>query len=108
MAPTVREMIASHTLAHEIITRHDTNDSILDDNEMDLLRQWCSHPENAETILEARGMQNATGAHPGALANETHGSLAGYCIATYGTERSALTEEEFMMLQSYYREHAHP
>lgn len=104
MAPTVRDMIATHTLASEIINRHDTEDSILDDSEMSLLRQWCLSPGNAKIILEERGMLDATGTQPGAVANETKGSLAGYCIATYGSDRSALTEDEFGILQSYFRQ----
>jgi len=96
-------MIASHTLASEIITRHDTDDSILDHSEMNLLRRWCLDPEYARDILEERGMQDATDTAPGALANEAHGSLAGYCIATYGTEHSALTADEFRRLQLYFK-----
>lgn len=96
--------MTTHTLASEIINRHDTDDSILDDGEMNLLRQWCLDPGNARNILEEHGMLDATGAQPGARANETKGSLAGYCIATHGTERSALTEDEFMLLQSYFKE----
>ncbi|GAB7345281.1 hypothetical protein MBLNU457_3644t1 [Dothideomycetes sp. NU457] len=104
MAPSVRDMVSSHTLATEIINRHDTDDSILDDGEMNLLRQWCLNPENAKNILEERGMLDATGTQPGTLANESRGSLAGYCIATHGTERSVLTEDEFMLLQSYFKQ----
>jgi len=105
--PSVATMIKSHTLAAEIIDRagaHDDNSSILDPSELLLLRRFCADPSPStkDAILRERDMVDEPGDRPGTRANRKYGSLAGYAVATYGTENSALEEREVEMLRRWF------
>ena len=104
--PSVREMISSHTLANNIISRHANpprDGSVLDYSELRLLRRFCENPSSKNTILEDEGMLDEPGMEAGTMAQRTRGSLAGYCIATYGVKgKEALTEGEVESLRAWF------
>lgn len=93
--PSVREMVATHTLAKEIIARHNDPCPIFDDQEILRVRRFVQDPSKAPEFLrqideELKGSENEGG------------SLARHIIATYGTERSALTEDEVQELKTWF------
>jgi hypothetical protein len=96
------EMIRSHTLAAEIITRHNDDCPILDHNELTLLRRFCADPSVKEAILRDRDMLDGPADLPGKTAQSKHGSLVGFAIARHSTETPALEDREIEMLRKWF------
>jgi hypothetical protein len=99
--PSTKEMIATHTLAKEIIARHNDPCPVFDYSEILRLRRFVQDPSHAGSLLKEFGLQDAEGDKPGTAA-QTKGSLAGYITATYGTDKSALTEDEVNILKEWF------
>jgi hypothetical protein len=78
---------SSHTLAAEIIARHNDACPILDSSELELLHRFC-----ADLLRKRQCCVTAK-------AQSAHGSLAGFAIARHGTETPALEEREIKMLR---------
>jgi hypothetical protein len=99
--PSTKEMIATHTLAKEIIARHNDPCPVFDDSEILKLRRFVQDPSQAGNLLQEFGLQDAEGNEVGTAAR-TKGSLAGYIVATYGTDLSVLTEDEVSALKEWF------
>ena len=54
--PTVATMVRTHTLAAEIIARHNDPCSVLDNSELRLLRRFVADPSTKDEILHDRGI----------------------------------------------------
>ncbi|KAJ0161874.1 hypothetical protein CTA2_5457 [Colletotrichum tanaceti] len=80
-------MIASHTLAREIIDRSNDPCPILDSDELALLSQFVAEPSRGGALLEARDLT---------------GSLVAHVIILHGTEKAVLTEEEIKTLKEWF------
>jgi hypothetical protein len=93
---------SSHTLAAEIIARHNDACPIFDSRELELLRRFCADPSAKEAVLRDRDMLDEPGDWPGKKAQSVHGSLAGFAIAKHGTETPALEEREIEMLRKWF------
>lgn len=80
--PPVREMLATHTLAREIINRHDDPCPILDGSELELLKDYVmdTSPVHAQNLLQQRQMTDDKGGQLGGGAMDKQ-SLVGYLIA---------------------------
>ncbi|WYZ40219.1 hypothetical protein EsH8_IV_000560 [Colletotrichum jinshuiense] len=91
--PSPRQMIDTHTLAREIISRNNDPCPILDADELALLSQFVADPSQARALLEARG-----------LADEPTkaGSLVAYVVSLHGTDKAALTDEEIKVLREWF------
>ena len=83
--PSVHEMITTHTLASNIMSRHSDPCPILSPSELHLLRRFVTDPTAHHQILHDCGMLDPppTGEHP------RHGSLIGYVIAKHGEAAAA-------------------
>ncbi|KAF2127105.1 hypothetical protein P153DRAFT_398475 [Dothidotthia symphoricarpi CBS 119687] len=94
--PSVPDMIASHSLAENIIKYHNhpESDCILDEDELALLRRFVEHPENRDSILKDEGV--ATGIGEG-----SHGSLVQHIVSKHGNG-NVLTESEIEMLRVWF------
>ncbi|KAK0715357.1 hypothetical protein B0H67DRAFT_487426 [Lasiosphaeris hirsuta] len=99
--PSVRSMTSTHTLAREVIARHDDECPIFDDESILDLRRFAQYPAQARDILRERGMLDSEGEELGAGA-KAHGSLTGLIFATWGTEASVLTEGELADLRAWF------
>ncbi len=99
--PSVREMVASHTLAKEIIARHNDPCPVFDDSSILELRQFVDDPSRAQELLRGMAVLDPPGVEPGETAS-SKGSLTGFIMATYGTDKSALTDEEILMLKEWF------
>ena len=100
--PMPGEMIRSHTLAAEIIARHNDPCPILDSSELTLLRRFCADPSAKEAVLRDRDMLDEPSDWPGKRAQSKYGSLAGFTIARHGTQTPALEEREIEMLRKWF------
>ncbi|KAK6080531.1 hypothetical protein SCUP234_05077 [Seiridium cupressi] len=99
--PSPKEMIANHTLAKEIIDRHNDPCPIFDDPSILLLREFVQDPPNARTILAKRDLLDGEAEKPGTKANSA-GNLAAYLIAKHGSGEDALIEEEIKNLEDWF------
>ncbi|KAH8889188.1 hypothetical protein GQ53DRAFT_221033 [Thozetella sp. PMI_491] len=99
--PSAREMISTHTLAQEVIARHNDPCPVFDDDEITRLRRFVQEPTQARDLLREFDMLDTEGDSPGTAAS-SKGSLAGYIIASYGTEKSALSEGEVRTLKEWF------
>ena len=99
--PSAREMIDTHTLAKEVIARHNEACPIFDDYCILELRRFVQDPDSAQDFLRERDMIDEDGAKLGSAAS-AKGSLTGFIMATYGTDESALTEEEVLELREWF------
>lgn len=88
--PSVKEMLANHTLAKEIIARHNDPCPILDDNELELLEQFTAKPTEAPVLLAN---------HPQA---KRSGSLVAYVLSKHETDSVALTDDEITKLREWF------
>jgi len=94
-------MLRSHTLAYNLILRpHE----IFDDESQGfkILRKFCLDPSKKDDVLKEYGMLDEPGEEPGTRAQAARGSLAGYCVATYGTEKSAFDVQEMELLRMWF------
>ena len=92
----------SHTLAAEIIARHNGACPILDFSKLELLRRFCADPSAKEVVLRDRDMLDETGGWPRKKAQSAHSSLASFAVARHGTETPALEERKIEMLRKWY------
>lgn len=103
--PPVSEMLATHTLAHRVITQHNTPLEIFDARSLALLREWvCNNtPENRHALLRERDMLDMPGEDLGTRANKK-GDLAGYVLARYGSpnDKGTLTAQEVEQLKEWF------
>lgn len=105
--PTVKEMIESHTLAHEIITRHNDLCPVLDPSELRILRQFILDPISHDKILRDHDMMDTPGDTTIGNAAQKKGSLAGFIVAHHSASSGsgvepALTEEEMERLKVWF------
>jgi len=94
-------MLRSHTLAYNLILRpHE----IFDDESQgfEILRKFCLDPMKKDDVLREYGMFDEPGEKLGTRAQVARGSLAGYCVATYGTEKSAFDVQEMELLRMWF------
>lgn len=90
--PSVGQMLKNHTLAHEIITRHDgpQHESVLDDSELRLLQRFCADPSSKDEILD------------GYVAGSQPQSLVKFVVHKHGSEQPALEESEIVELRDWF------
>lgn len=111
--PSVAEMIRNHTLAHNIMTRHDTmppEERILGADDMAILRRFvCADDLSAERthIIHEHDLQDEEGVRPGERAANVKGTLAGFCVVRHGmagegTAGPALTDGEIGDLKGWF------
>jgi len=95
--PTVEEMIATHSLADNIIKYHNNpdSDSILDRDELATLLRFVNHPEDSDQILKDSGVTE--------LADGTkyHRSLVNYVVLKH-KDAPVLTEDEIEKLKTWF------
>lgn len=99
--PMPKEMIANHTLAKEIINRHNDPCPILDDDEIKLLQKFVTDPSAAKAILKERGLEDEADGEPGAKVKES-GSLVAHVIYGHSAEKTVLTDREIDMLREWF------
>lgn len=102
--PPVKDMIASHSLAENIIKYHDEPCPILDPSELVLLRRFVNEPSSRDQILRDCDMVDEEQLGSGA---SKYGSLAGYIVARHRPEATsgpglAMTEEEIKTLRTWF------
>ena len=85
--PSVNEMVRNHTLAKEIIARHDDPCPILDDPGIAQLRNWVRDPTDER--------------HRPSVDNEP-GNLVAHIASYYGTAKSLIIEEELEALRAWF------
>ncbi|OAP57158.1 hypothetical protein AYL99_07896 [Fonsecaea erecta] len=97
------EQIRSHKLACSIINFHCTDDAVLDESELDLLKRFTDDPSttNRDKILEDKGWVDQPDQRHGHKAVESR-SLAGYLIAQYGREEPALDHRDWELLTEWF------
>lgn len=93
--PSVKEMLATHTLAKEIIARHNDPCPIFDDENIAFLGEFVADPTAAQSLLEARGLTDEE-----KVRNSR--SLVAHVVARHGTENPALTDEELATLKQWF------
>ena len=97
--PPARDMIASHSLTDEIISRHNDPCPILGPSELILLTSYVHAPVQRLDILQANDMLDVEGNRPGSRAHEAHGSLIGYALAT-----EYFNEQDITKLKDWFDE----
>ncbi|KAI8936884.1 hypothetical protein NX059_006120 [Plenodomus lindquistii] len=100
--PSVPEMLATHTLARNIIGYYDhpTSDRILDDTEMNLLYRFVAKPtlETRNAILTEQGIDGSAAEMP-----KGDQSLVAYLIFEHGEGRQGmLNEGEIELLKGWF------
>jgi hypothetical protein len=117
--PSVRTWIRDHRLAHEIMYRTDDGitpptggrgqeskppNGVMDDGQLDLLERFVSYPtsENKIAMLKELGMVDAIGEKDYGKRAAEKGSLAAFIIASFETERPALTNGEIKELREWF------
>lgn len=101
---SVALQLRTHSLAHSIIARHNTDDAVLDTAELTLLQRFCvdRSASNRLAILTQQGMLDEQGQRPGDTAAQGKGSLAGFLIARYGMDEQGLEDWEWEMLGEWF------
>lgn len=99
--PSVPDMIRDKTLAENIITYHNhpTSDSILDDDNLKMLRRFVEDPSKREQILSDEGID------PDESLKGKQASLAAYAVWAHGREDidgGILKEQDVEMLRSWF------
>jgi len=94
--PSVPEMVATHTLAENIIKYDDaaTGNSILDEENLALLRRFVENPPDRDAILKDEGIEDGEGTGLQ--------SLAGYMVLKHGKGDNMLDEREIEMLREWF------
>lgn len=100
--PSVATMLATHTLAHEIISRASSSCPILDTSELSLLKRFILTPSSGPSILSERGWVDAEGEKAGTNAHKKDGSLVGYVVAHSVRGQELLDEDEKVMLREWF------
>ncbi len=100
--PSVPDMIRTKTLAENIIKYddHPTSDSILDDDNLDMLQRFVEDPSQREEVLKAEGIE------PNEPLKGQQASLAAYAIWAHGREDmdgGILKESDVEMLKQWFR-----
>jgi hypothetical protein len=89
----IRELLATHTLAHAIIVTHPNRPAnVLDNRELAFLRAYVRDPANGDTLLRSRDMLDVEGEEKGTRAQQRYGSLVGYVIATQALSKGEIEE----------------
>ena len=116
--PSVGTWIRDHKLGDEIMHRIDDGitpptgggapsyppNGVMDDSELDLLERFVTNPtlENRMAILKDHDMVPEPGDdNPGKRAYRK-GSLAGFIIASFGSDRPAVTDGEIEELREWF------
>ncbi|KAF3047693.1 hypothetical protein E8E12_011412 [Didymella heteroderae] len=99
--PSVPDMIHDKTLAENIIKYHDhpTSDSMLDDDNLDLLQRFVEDPSKREQILTDEGID------PDESLKGKKASLAAYAVWAHGRDDmngGILKEEDVEMLRLWF------
>lgn len=106
--PTVREMVASHTLAQETMARHGTGDqAIFDDDNINQLRRFVQDPSSERSVVFGKlGMGSGDDSNDVQAAIDKAGggghSLAEYAVVAHGTDKAVLTDEEIVALREWF------
>ena len=87
--PSVREMVTTHTLAKEIMARHEGPWPILDDQEIRKLQGFVHDPAAAQADQQGIDISRS-------------GSLVAHIVRDWGTEGTLLTEEEVGELKEWF------
>lgn len=96
--PSAKDMIASHTLAQEIIQRHGGPYPVFDDECIEELRRFISDPSRAQHLLREMGIIDAEGNSTPAAKS----SLTGHIMTRHGTDEPALTGDEIHALKEWF------
>ncbi|CAK7271983.1 hypothetical protein SEPCBS119000_004886 [Sporothrix epigloea] len=102
--PTARDMIASHTLAAEIIARHGSgSQAIFDDDNINQLRAFVTDPAATRAALLSK-LDATEDDDVAALTAKVAGShsLVDYAVITRGTPKEALTDAEMDTLRAWF------
>ncbi|KAJ4990796.1 hypothetical protein SVAN01_03805 [Stagonosporopsis vannaccii] len=99
--PTVPDMLRDKTLAENIIKYHDhpTSDSILDDDNLNLLQRFVEDPGQREQILKDEGID------PNGSLEGRQASLAAYVVWAHGrgdANEKWLKESDVEMLRKWF------
>lgn len=106
--PTVKDMIANHTIAENVIKHHHkAGNEIFDSSELALLRRFVNNPAARDLILADSGMSDDEQGQ--GLGNRAlrQGSLAGYIVARHGAGTDdmpgpILTADEIATLKDWF------
>ncbi|KAI9147130.1 hypothetical protein HJFPF1_13162 [Paramyrothecium foliicola] len=99
--PSTEEMIRTRTLGKMIIEHQDGPTPVFDDDELLVLKRFVENPAQAKSIPHDYEAQDNRDDKPGAEPQSKRG-LAGYVVATYGTEQSALTDDDVVALHDWF------
>ena len=93
--PSAREMIETRTLGKEIIDNHNAPCPVFDDKNILQLRRFVLDPDNVdETMNELDAIEPGWREH----------SLTAHIMKTWGSENSALSEEEVIQLREWFED----
>jgi len=92
--PTVRQMVDTHTLAKEVIDRHNDPCPVFDDKAILQLRRFVQDPAQVEKLI-----QELDSADGGAWRS---GGLTALIMTTWGTDKSYLTQDEVVSLKEWF------
>ena len=109
--PSAKDMIASHTLAQEVMTRHDDPCPVFDGPSLALLQRFVNNPAGSAQILQDHDMLDQPGEKPGAAAIKK-GNLVGYVIARHldataqdeAAQEPVLLTSEIVALRSWFED----
>ncbi|EEY20628.1 predicted protein [Verticillium alfalfae VaMs.102] len=91
--PSGAEMLANHTLAHEIIARNNDPEPVLDVEELNLLEHYVKDPSRAKEILDSKGYADEA---------QRSGSLVTHVISLHGTNTPGLHDGEIRILREWF------
>lgn len=101
--PSVPDMIHNKTLAENIVKfhNHPASDSILDDDNLDLLQRFVKDPAKREQILKDEGVD------PNGSLEGQHLGLAAYAIWAHGRDDldgGLLKESDIKLLREWFED----
>jgi hypothetical protein len=101
--PSTGEMLRTHTLAHEVIARHDDPCPVFDGAELDFLQDYIADPStaNGQRLLAEHAVAGPD-ADPSEAAAGNHGSLVGFIIAREVQGEVLLNDTEKAALREWY------
>ncbi|KAM0802743.1 hypothetical protein BDR22DRAFT_842133 [Usnea florida] len=100
--PSVREMLANHTTASEIIARAHDPHPIFDDKDLAILRRFCKDPSCKGDILKELDIVDQPGDKVGEKA-QRRGTLAGFIVAKSAAGEDLLGEDEMEALRKWFQ-----